>query len=99
MFSDTFRHIMHDMHACYSCLIYFTQDSATVGEDTVTTIYVSGFKETTSQDAISMFFESKKRSGGGDLREGENGFKRLSPTVARLTFVSSKGTCIVYWSK
>ena len=35
--------------------------------------------------------ENTKRSGGGDLREGKEGFKRLFPTVARLTFVSSRG--------
>ena len=83
-----FRHnVIHVWHY----FIYFAQDSATDGEDTEATIYVSGFKGTTSRDAISMFFESKKRSGGGELCEGEKEFKRLSPTVARLTFVSSKG--------
>ena len=60
-------------------------------EDEVKTIYVSGLKDSTSKDAITFFFENKKRTGGGDLCEGKEGFKRLSPTVARLTFVSSKG--------
>ena len=66
----------------------------TVSEDAATTIYVSGLKDSTTTDAITYFFENKKRTGGGDLCEGKEGFKKLSPTVARLTFVSSKG--IVY---
>ena len=63
----------------------------TVSEDAFTTIYVSDLKDSTTTDAITYFFENKKRTGGGDLREGKEGFKRLSPTVARLTFVSSQG--------
>ena len=55
------------------------------------TIYVSGIKDSSTTDAISFFFENKKRTGGGELCEGKKGFKRLSPTVARLTFVSAKG--------
>ena len=58
------------------------------------TIYVSGFKESTTKYAITLFSENKRRSGGGDLCEGEGGYKRLSATVARLTFVSSKGNLI-----
>ncbi|XP_046856480.1 uncharacterized protein LOC124449563 isoform X3 [Xenia sp. Carnegie-2017] len=54
------------------------------------TIYVSGFKESCTKDSITLFFENKRRCGGGGLREGKKGFTRLSPTVARLTFVSSK---------
>ena len=60
-------------------------------KDAVKTIYVSDLKDSTTTDAITFFFENTKRSGGGDLREGKEGFKRLSPTVARLTFVSSRG--------
>ena len=60
-------------------------------DDAVKTIYVSGIKDSTTTDAITYYFENKKRTGGGDLCEGKEGFKRLSPTVARLTFVSSKG--------
>ena len=60
-------------------------------EDALQTIYVSGLKDSTTIDAITFFFENKKRTGGGDLYEGKEGFKRLSPTVARLKFVSSKG--------
>ena len=55
-----------------------------------TTIYVSGLKESTTKDAVTLFFENKKRTGGGDLCEGKEGYKRISDTVARLTFVSSK---------
>ena len=55
------------------------------------TIYVSGLKESTTEDAVTLFFENKRRSGGGDLREGKEGYKRISPTVARLTYVSTKG--------
>ena len=60
-------------------------------EDAVKTIYVSGLKDSTSQDAITYFFENKKRTGGGALCGRKERFKRLSPTVARLTFDSSKG--------
>jgi hypothetical protein len=57
------------------------------------TIYVSGLRKETTKDAVTLFFENKKRSGGGELCEGpgEEGYKRVSPTVACLTFVSSKG--------
>ena len=58
------------------------------------TIYVSGIKESTSEDTIIYFFENKK-SGGGDLCEGEEGYKRLSATVARLTFVASKSNVFI----
>ncbi|XP_046856440.1 uncharacterized protein LOC124449537 isoform X2 [Xenia sp. Carnegie-2017] len=54
------------------------------------TIYVSGFKESCTKDSITLFFENKRRCGGGELREGKKGFTRLSPTVARLTYVSSE---------
>ena len=60
-------------------------------EDAAKTIYVSGLKNSTSQDSISYFFENKKRTGGGDLCERKIGFMRTSPTRARLKFVSSKG--------
>ena len=60
-------------------------------ENAIKTIYVSGIKDSTTTDAITYFFENKKRTGGGNLREGKEGFKKLSETVARLTFVSSKG--------
>ena len=60
-------------------------------EDAVKTIYVSGINGSTPTETIAYFFENKKRTGGGELCEGEEGFKRLSPTAARLTFVSSKG--------
>jgi hypothetical protein len=63
------------------------EDAANV----VTTIYVSDIKDSTTEDSITLFFENKKRSGGGDLCERKEGYKRLSATVARLTFVSSKG--------
>ena len=59
------------------------------------TIYVSGFKESSTKDAITLFFENKKRSGGGDLCEDKEGYKRLSATVARLTFVSTKGNVFI----
>jgi hypothetical protein len=54
---------------------------------------VSGLRKETTKDAVTLFFENKKRSGGGELCEGpgEEGYKRVSPTVACLTFVSSKG--------
>ena len=58
------------------------------------TVYVSGLKESTTTDTVTLFFENKKRSGGGKLCEGKEGYKRISNTVARLTFVSSKGNWI-----
>ena len=60
------------------------------------TIYVSGLKESTTKDAVTLFFENKRRTGGGDLREGKEGYKRISDTVARLTFESSKGDWIFH---
>ncbi|XP_028411310.1 uncharacterized protein LOC114533885 isoform X2 [Dendronephthya gigantea] len=56
----------------------------------VKTIYVGGIKETTTKDSVCLFFENKRRTGGGELCEGNQGYKRISPTVARLTFLSSK---------
>ncbi|XP_028411312.1 uncharacterized protein LOC114533887 isoform X2 [Dendronephthya gigantea] len=58
--------------------------------DGVKTIYVGGIKETTTRDSVCLFFENKRRTGGGELCEGNQGYKRISPTVARLTFLSSK---------
>ncbi|XP_028405587.1 uncharacterized protein LOC114528176 isoform X2 [Dendronephthya gigantea] len=55
-----------------------------------TTIYVSGLGSSTTNESITHFFESKKRTGGGDLCKGKKGIERVAPTVARLTFVSSK---------
>ena len=60
------------------------------GEDKAT-IYVSGLKESMNDETIALLFENKRRTGGGELRDGKEGFERLSPTVARLTYVSSKG--------
>ncbi|CAB4032730.1 poly [ADP-ribose] polymerase 14-like, partial [Paramuricea clavata] len=60
----------------------------------VRTIYVSDIRDSTTEDSITLFFENTKRSGGGDLCEGKEGYKRLSATVARLTFVSSKGNSV-----
>ena len=62
-----------------------------ISEDAVKTIYVSGLKDSTTKDTITIFFENEKRTGGGELCGRKEGFKRLSPTVARLKFVSSKG--------
>jgi hypothetical protein len=88
----------------FSYLIYFKQKQKILALDNEVdsqpedagnaTIYVSGIKESTSEDTITLFFESKK-SGGGDLCEGEEGYKRLSATVARLTFFSSKGNVFI----
>ncbi|XP_028391015.1 protein mono-ADP-ribosyltransferase PARP14-like [Dendronephthya gigantea] len=57
-------------------------------ENGVKTIFVSGIKKETTKDSICLFFENKRRTNGGDLCEGKEGYKRISPTVARLTFVS-----------
>jgi hypothetical protein len=66
-------------------------------EDTasaVKIIYVSDIKDSTTDDSITLFFGNKKRSGGGDLCKGKEGYKRLSATVARLKFVSLKGNSV-----
>ena len=55
------------------------------------TIYVSGLKESCTEELITLLFENEKKCGGGYLRDGKEGFERLSPTVARLTYVSPKG--------
>ena len=60
----------------------------------VKTIYVSDIKDSTTEDSITLFFGNTKHSGGGDLCEGKEGYKRFSETVARLTFVSSKGNSV-----
>ena len=39
--------------------------------------YVSGLKESTTNDAVTLFFENTRRTGGEDLRE-EKGYKRIS---------------------
>ena len=67
-------------------------------ENAFRTILVTGIKETTTQDAVTMFFQNKRRSRGGELCPGEEGYKRLSYTVARLTFLSSKGIITIYFS-
>lgn len=75
-----------------SCTTYtYLLFSFNQAKDAPNTILVSGIKESTTQDVITYFFENKERTGGGKLREGKKGFKRLSSTVARLIFVSSKG--------
>ena len=43
-----------------------------------------------------MFFQNKRRSRGGELCPGEEGYQRLSRTVARLTFLSSKGIILIF---
>ena len=57
--------------------------------------YVSGLKESTTKDAVTLFFQNKKRTGGGDLCEGKEGCKRISDTIARLEFDSSKASQMV----
>ena len=74
-------------------MAYKEDDSRKVNEEYgVKTIYVSGIKETTTKDSVCLFFENKRRTGGGELCDSKQGYKRISPTVARLTFLSSKGS-------
>ena len=68
-----------------------SEEESELEDDENRTIYVSGLKESTTEDAVTLFFENRRRSGGGDLCEGKERYKRISPTVACLTFVSSKG--------
>ncbi|XP_002732880.1 protein mono-ADP-ribosyltransferase PARP14-like [Saccoglossus kowalevskii] len=46
---------------------------AGVGEGT---IEVSGYSQNTSDDTLLFYFENKRRSGGGDIVESDNGFRR-----------------------
>ena len=59
--------------------------------DVVRTLCVSGIKDSSTDDAIILLFQNKRRSCGGELCPGERGFKRISPSVACLTFRFSKG--------
>jgi hypothetical protein len=62
----------------------------------VTTTFVNSINISTPKNPMTLSFESKRRSGGGDLRKGKEGFKRLgSPTFSRLAFVSSKGIVFI----
>ena len=68
-------------------------------DEVAKTIYVSGIGDSTTESTIVNFFENKRATGGGYLRGGylsKKGFKRLSPTVVRLTYVSSKGTLTLF---
>ena len=59
--------------------------------DVVKTLCVSGIKDSSTDDAITLLFQNKRRSRGGELCPGERGFKRISRSVACLTFRFSKG--------
>jgi hypothetical protein len=61
----------------------------------VTTTVVNSINISTPKKPMTLSFESKRRSGSGDLRKGKEGFKRLSPTFSRLAFVSSKGIVFI----
>ena len=52
------------------------------------TIEVSGIEPTTTDDAIEMFFESKRRSGGGTI---EHVHRDKNNCVAHVTFEDKKG--------
>ena len=58
-----------------------------------TTIEVHGLDPSTTSDTVLMFFESKRRSGGGDV-----GNVQFDPDsyVAYVTFHSRDGECLVY---
>ena len=75
-----------------------TKPSRTVGrgsgktsavQDVSNTIEVSGIPETTSEEFLRMYFENKKRSGGGDIKtmtyDKQEG-------VATITFSDSSGS-------
>ena len=58
-----------------------------------TTIEVHGLDPSTTAEAIQMFFENERRSGGGDVDNVQ-----LDPDthVAYITFHSRDGGCLVY---
>ncbi|XP_028392654.1 protein mono-ADP-ribosyltransferase PARP14-like [Dendronephthya gigantea] len=49
-------------------------------------VFVSGFSIDTDDETLEMFFESPKRSGGGDIEK----FERCQPDVALITFKSDE---------
>ncbi len=54
---------------------------------------VCGLDPATSEDTVEMFFESKKKSGGGDLAE-DVPIEYLGAGRAVVTFEDEAGTCI-----
>ena len=58
-----------------------------------TTIEVHGLDPSTTADAVEMFFENERRSGGGDVDNVQ--FDRDN-NVAYVTFHSRDGECLVY---
>src|SRR6218665_112844 len=74
-----------------------TKPSRTVGkgpgkssavQDVPNTIEVSGIPETTSEEFLKMYFENKKRSGGGDIKTMT--YDKLEG-VATITFSDPSG--------
>ena len=56
-------------------------------------VLVRGISQTTTKELLTMFFHSKKRSGGGPL---ENVDYRIFRHEATLTFCNTEGTvCII----
>ena len=51
---------------------------------------------TTSKDVLMMFFESRKRSGGGDV---EDMHLNDDESIAYITFRSDEGKCKVWYNE
>ena len=58
-----------------------------------TTIEVHGLDPSTTAEAIQMFFENERRSGGGDV---DNVQLDSDDNVAYVTFHSRDGGCLFY---
>ena len=59
-------------------------------------IVVSGIKETTTEELLKMFFENKKRSGGGPVKQLDY---QNTEGLATITFLGDEGSyCLVLFN-
>ena len=80
---------------CWFCIVlysifYFKLALQKSSGNHVTTVFVDGLNEETTDETASLFFEHKRKSGGGDIEE----FQRLTLKEALITFCSAKGILI-----
>jgi len=59
------------------------------------TIVVTGFSQKTTQNTLEMYFESTRRSGGGDILNVPKFDKENK--IARITFQDSKGISVMLY--
>ena len=67
-------------------------ERAYLGE--VRTVIVGGLSPETSNQAVEMFFENRRRSGGGRIEKLE----RCQPGVAHITFASAEGQSLIIYA-